>query len=98
VSEDKKNLKQLRRTSKRIRDLTNPFLFKEMKFSMPHLRAIVRERMNAVLRDGQTSFLQSVRKLTVITQPTGGNVYVKSAKFDLLNSLITKMHLVHAIE
>jgi len=69
-----------------------------MKFSMPHLRAIVRERMNAVLRDGQTSFLQSVRKLTVITQPTGGNVYVKSAKFDLLNSLITKMHLVHAIE
>jgi len=91
-------LKQLRRTSKRIRDLTSPFLFKEMKFSMSHLRAIVRERINAVSRDGQTSFLQSVRKLTVITQPTGDNVYVNSAKFDLLNSLVTEMHHVHAIE
>lgn len=65
---------------------------------MSHLRAIVRERINAVSRDGQTSFLQSVRKLTVITQPTGDNVYVNSAKFDLLNSLVTEMHHVHAIE
>jgi len=63
---------------------------------MPHLGAIVRERINVVLRDGQTSFLQSVRKLTVVTQPMEDNV--NSAKFDLLNSLITEMHHVHAIE
>jgi len=34
----------------------------------------VREHINAVLRDGQTSFPQSVRKLTVVTQPTEDNV------------------------